>query len=59
MKSPTNNHRDNPGWELIIAPFAWLASKIVWQIFHDQWDKSPNIPYYDDPQEPEEVKDED
>ena len=29
MKSPTNNHRDNPGWELIIAPFAWLASKIV------------------------------
>lgn len=54
MLNPDANHETNPSWELIVAPFAWLASKVIWGIFHTYWDKSPNIPYYDKPQKKEE-----
>ena len=39
------NKEHNPGWELLLAPFAWLAAKLLHQVFKNAWDKSPNVPY--------------
>ncbi len=37
--------RTNPDWQDLLAPFAWLISRIMFRLFQRRWNDDPRIPF--------------
>lgn len=39
-----SKNKGNPDWKDLIAPFAWLITRVLFRLFKKRWVGDPHIP---------------